>query len=283
MNLFENTPPADNQAFRRALYAGTIFRLSPTAASLQVVERATALLQEELGPGPIREAQFRFRDEEWFTRIGRLRKAIYTGAEFHDLVRAILRESGFEVEQTAFDPMRLRVVTHQGYENPRAAPIYLAHRDTWYAHSQAEITWWIPLHDAGPEETFVFYPDHFASPVPNNSEAFDYDRWVQHGASLRIGWQNPDAGQTNIYPGQVGSFDPGATVGFAARTGEIVLFAGAQFHQTRRNNTGRTRFSLDFRSVHLRDYEQGIGAPNVDNRSTGSAVREYVQPMGPAR
>jgi hypothetical protein len=278
MNFLECTPPADNHVFRQALYAGTVFRLPATATSLRVVERATALIQEELGPSPIREAQFRYGDEEWFARIGRLRKAIYTGAEFHDLVRAILRECGFEVARTAFDPMRLRVVTHKGFENPRAAPIYYAHRDTWYAHSQAEITWWIPLHDVREEETFVFYPDHFSSPVPNNSEEFDYDRWVQHGASLRIGWQNPDAGQTHVYPGQVGSFDPGTTLSFAAHAGEVVLFAGAHFHQTCRNATGRTRFSLDFRTVHLGDHGQGIGAPNVDNRSTGSAVREYVQP-----
>jgi hypothetical protein len=52
---------------------------------------------------------------------------------------------------------------------------------------------------------------------------------------------------------------------------------GAHFHQTRKNATGRTRFSLDFRTVDLADHEAGVGAPNVDNRSTGSTVRDYVR------
>jgi ectoine hydroxylase-related dioxygenase (phytanoyl-CoA dioxygenase family) len=174
--------------------------------------------------------------------------------------------------------MRLRVVPHRGFENPRAAPIYYAHRDTWYAHSQAEITWWVPLHDVTQEETFVFYPDYFAVPVGNNSEEFDHDQWVAQGTSLKIGWQNREAGRTYLYPGQVGELNPGREWALSARAGEVVLFSGAHFHQTRQNTTGRTRFSLDFRTVHLDDHNAGIGAPNVDNRSRGSAVRDYVQP-----
>ena len=41
---------------------------------------------------------------------------------------------------------------------------------------------------------------------------------------------------------------------------------------------GRTRFSLDARLVHLGDHARGLGAPNVDGRSRGSALPDYVQP-----
>ena len=33
-----------------------------------------------------------------------------------------------------------------------------------------------------------------------------------------------------------------------------------------------------FRMVDLEDHQHGRGAPNVDNRSTGSAVGDYVHP-----
>ena len=43
---------------------------------------------------------------------------------------------------------------------------------------------------------------------------------------------------------------------------------------------GATRFSVDFRTVHLGDHRAGLGAPNVDNHSTGSALKDYVRPQG---
>jgi hypothetical protein len=276
MSLIRTDTPATEAVFRQALYAGAIFRLPANDATRRVVAAANELIAAELGPNP-REVHARMADAEFFERVGRLRKVIYTEARFHAAVGDIMRSVGFDPTRVAVDPMRLRVVAHKGYENPAAAPIYYAHRDTWYAHSQAEITWWVPLHDVTTEATFDFYPDWFDRPVPNNSEDFDYDTWTKHGASLRIGWQNPADGKTHTFPGQTGEFHPGRRAGFSAGAGDLVLFAGAHFHQTKRNDTGRTRFSLDFRTVDLADHENGIGAPNADNRSTGSAVRDYVR------
>jgi hypothetical protein len=275
--MFRHDLPATSREAQEALYAGTVFHLPPMPASLRLVASATAAIEAELG-GDVRAAQHRLSDGEFFERIGRLRKLFYTTPGYHEALRAVVASLDFDISRIAFDPLRLRVVTHGGHENPRAAPIYYAHRDTWYAHSQAEVTWWVPLHDVTEAETFVFYPDWFDRPVSNNSEAFDHDAWTQHGASLRIGWQNPEHGRQHLYPGHTDELKPGREAGFAARAGEVVLFAGAHFHQTRKNGTGRTRFSLDFRSVDLADHEAGRGAPNVDNRSTGSAVRDYVRP-----
>jgi hypothetical protein len=281
MISLQTDPPGSEAEFRQALYGGAIFRLPATPGSRDLVTRTLEVLEEELGRDrSIREAQFRLGDAEFFEAVGRLRKKLYTEPCFHEAVRSLIRECGFDPARIAFDPIRLRVVTHKGFENPKAAPIYHAHRDTWYAHSQAEITWWVPLHDVTEDETFVFYPDYFRLAVDNNSEGFDHDRWTQHGASLRIGWQNPEDGIRHLYPGQVGNLEPGRVLTFAAHAGEIVLFAGAHFHQTRHNTTGRTRFSIDFRTVDLNDHQHGLGAPNVDNRSTGSAVRDYIHPVG---
>lgn len=271
--------PPDNASLRRSLYAGTIYRLPPTAASQRLVEEALAHINAELGDeGPAREAQFRLSGEEFFQRAGRLRRTFYTEPRFHQLLRQLIASCGFDTGRTAFDPFRLRVVAHRGFENPRAAPVYYAHRDTWYANPQAEINWWVPLHDAAEEETFLFYPDWFDRPVANNSETFDYDTWTQGGQGLRIGWQDANAGLNAIYPGLVGGMDPGQRWAFSCRAGEVLLFSAAHFHQTRPNTSGRTRFSLDFRTVDLDDHAHGLGAPNADNRSTGSALRDYLHP-----
>jgi hypothetical protein len=272
--------PSENAAFRRSLYDGAVVRLAPTADSERLVAAVLTLVDEELGrDGPAREAQVRLSNDEVVRRIGRLRKVLYTEPRFHEAVSTMIAGCGFDPGRSAFDPIRLRVVTDHGFENPQAAPVYYAHRDTWYANPQAMITWWVPLHDVAEEETFVFFPDHFARHVANNSHEFDYDEWVRDGWNRKIGWQGSDA--SALYPGLPGEMDAGRRLTVSARAGEILLFAGAHFHQTRPNTTGRTRFSLDFRTVNLDDYAQGLGAPNVDNRSRGSALRDYVRPTGP--
>jgi hypothetical protein len=270
--------PSDAVECRRLLYDGRVLLLPPTGASSGLVDAVLELLSHELGSDDVRAAPLRMDNHELFRRIGRVRKIIYLEPEYHAHIRAVLAGHGFDPDRIAFDPLRLRVVSHQGHENPLAQPVYYPHRDTWYGHSQALITWWIPLHDLAQEETFVFFPDRFAEAVPNDSEVFDYDEWVKNGWSLKIGWQDMEAGKRARYPSVIGEPDRGRAVGFSTRRGDNLLFSGAQFHQTLPQALGRTRYSIDFRAVHLGDHASGFGAPNVDNRSRGSALVDYIKP-----
>ncbi len=278
--MIERTLPKDPATLRRAIYEGRLFIAPPTSESHALVDLARARLQSELGADP-RRAHERFTDEEFFAHIGKLRKEIYTEPHAHALLGAMAASVGFPVSDTAFDPARLRVISHGAINNPRAAPVYYPHRDTWYAHPMSVVTMWTALDDLESEETFVFYPRHFRAPVDNDSEVFDYDEWVSRGWSLKIGWQDRDASLRARYPSVLGNIkdaDYGHEVGFSCRRGEILLFSGAHFHRTLPQALGRSRFSLDARLVHLGDHRAGLGAPNVDGRSRGSALSDYVQP-----
>jgi hypothetical protein len=269
--------PDSFEAWREATYAGAVHLTEPTEVSLRLVARVQALLEDALGPEP-RLAQHRLDNQEFFRRLGAVRKTLYCDNDFHEPLRQLVSERGGDPRGCAFDPLRLRVVRSRGdVEVTDAAPVYYPHRDTWYAHPSALIAWWIPLDDLSPEETFVFYPERFAAPVPNDSEVFDYDDWVRDGWELKIGWQRADAGRTARYPGVVGDIEAGRAVGFGCRRGQHLTFAGAHLHQTLPQASGRTRFSLDFRLVHLGDHASGRGAPNVDGRSRGDALRDYVK------
>lgn len=271
--------PSNNEEFREALYEGEVFLLEGTEASHALVREVVTGMEEELGEGGSpREAQFRLSEEEFFARCGRLRKRFYTQEPFFEAVREVMASLGFSVQEHAFDPIRLRIVTHEGFRDPKAAPVYYAHRDTWYANPQALITWWIPLHDVSEEETFVFFPDYFRQAVHNDSEVFDYDAWVRRDRKLKIGWQDPNSGREARYP-ELLEEPKGTTWRFSCGAGQILLFAGGHLHQTLPNTTGRTRFSMDFRAVHLGDHAAGRGAPNVDNRSRGLSLVDYVQPV----
>jgi hypothetical protein len=56
-----------------------------------------------------------------------------------------------------------------------------------------------------------------------------------------------------------------------------MIFSAAHLHSTVPNNSGRTRFSIDFRTVNLDDLEARRGAPNVDSECTGTTMREYLR------
>lgn len=259
-----------------ALYEGRVFKLAPTLASLQLVAGAKAILEHELG-GEIRSAHARVGEDAHFAAIGRARRIFYLERAFQRHAMRITESFGVDIAGIAFDPIRIRVIQSGGHENPRAQAVYYPHRDTWYGHPSALITVWIPLDDLPEDETFVFHPDKWNVPVPNDSEFFDYDTWVARGWGLKIGWQRKDDGIEARYPGVTEAIDSGRSVGFSCTRGETLLFSGAHFHRTLPQSKGRTRFSLDFRIASLDDVAVGRGAPNVDNRSTGSALVDYVR------
>ena len=269
--------PAGDRELRQAAYDGSVFLLPATRESRALVDLADAEIRESLGDDP-RTIHERVGDEELFGRIGALRKSLYCSTNAHEFVAATAASAGFPRAEAAIDPARLRLIAHGAGDNPRAAPVYYPHRDTWYGHPMSVVTMWIPLNDLEEHETFVFYPERFRVAVPNDSEVFDYDEWVSRGPSLKIGWQDRDASLRARYPTVLGQGDYGPARGFSCARGEVLLFSAAHFHRTLPQSRGRSRFSLDARLVHLADDRAGLGAPNADSRSRGSALRDYVMP-----
>ncbi|MGB9243855.1 MAG: hypothetical protein WCC03_10905, partial [Candidatus Acidiferrales bacterium] len=62
-----------------------------------------------------------------------------------------------------------------------------------------------------------------------------------------------------------------------ANVGGAMLFSAAHLHSTVPNTCGITRYSIDFRTVHLDDVWNKCGAPNVDSASTGTTMRDYLR------
>lgn len=266
--------PTANDKLRQSIYDGAILRRAATPATLRLVSHVVAQLDREFGTAvPHRQLQFSLPPDELYQRMGKVRRSVFASAETQGLVRAVMAEQGFVPEANALDSARLRAVTDGGHENPLAAAAYSAHRDTWYANPQAQINWWIPLYDVSEGETFAFFPAYFDKPVANDSAAFDYDKW-----SEQVGFQSTSAVSSlvpAVYPSTTEEFARQGMVPFAAKAGEIILFAASHLHQTCKNVSGATRLSVDFRTVHIGDHEAGLGAPNVDNQSTGCALVDY--------
>ncbi len=276
MTPFDRQLPADNAAARDELYRGAIFQLPGGTAAHALAADVRALLAAEFADVGGPRAAADLPNAELFARVGRIRRVLFGETRYRAAAAALLAELGFSLAEVAFDPLKLRVVAHRGHDNPAAAALYAAHRDTWYGHPQCLVTCWLALEDVPPNETFEFFPAAFARAVPNDSVELDYDAWRRDPRGLRIGWQDPDAGNSARYPALAGE-PPGPAVGFGCRAADTLLFSGAHLHRTRRHAAGYTRMSLDFRVVHLGDHAAGRGAPNADNRSRGSALADYVR------
>lgn len=276
--FFHTQLDTENLSLRQRIFNGDVFLAPQSQATQDLVSRVVSLMEERLETDDIRTAHLKWSAEDLFDRLGALRRTVYLEKEFHEHVRSVVTECGFPPDKIAFDPIRLRVVQPGGHRNPLAAPVYYPHRDTWYSHPQSMIVWWVPLHDLEPEETFEFYPDHLEQVVANDSEIFDYSEWVKDGPALKIGWQKRDSGVTAKYPQSLEKQMPDRAEGFSCKRAEQLIFTGAHYHKTLPHDLDRTRYSLDFRVVHLDDVEADRGAPNTDNRSRGSTLKDYVRP-----
>lgn len=268
--------PRDPADARAALYAGAVFLLPPRAESIRLVRRVRQIVREAFADaGPPRRAQHALEGAAMHARVTRAREAVRSDARARAHFLALMDAVGLSAAENAVDDMRLRAIQSGGHRIAAASPIYTPHRDTWYANPRSQINWWVPQHDVDALETFVIYPAAFGVSVANTSAGFDYRWWRRV-----VGFQNPSPPPGAVYPHGVDDPPPFEAVGFSARVGAVLLFAGAHLHQTRRHDCGFTRFSIDVRTVHLADHRAGLGAPVVDDRSRGSTLSDYRSIFG---
>ena len=54
-------------------------------------------------------------------------------------------------------------------------------------------------------------------------------------------------------------------------------FSGNQLHSTVPNTSGKTRFSIDFRTVKIDDVLARREAPNADSECAGTSLRDFLR------
>jgi hypothetical protein len=234
------------------LYQGDVFR-DPAAPSTRAL--ASYVLSR------VREG-----DDVDFERLTALRRSLLGDPRIPALVRDVLDSSGWDLERTYLDALRLRAVPSGGHRVPGAGAAYLAHRDSWYANPPAQANLWIALVDVAEEEAFGFHPGYWERPIANSSAGFDYGAWNALG-----GWQAHH--DRKHYPTVDESID-GPCVRLAVPAAGTLLFSGTHLHGTLGHDSGRTRWSLELRTVHLDDVLEQQPRRNLDNRSTGTTLRD---------
>ena len=270
--LLDSSLPDD--ARRRALYAGDVCVFSARPSTRALCEFARGMLEEAFHPHPPELAQHHLPVAEYVRIAAALKPAFIHHPECKRLVRALLEDFGCDPERTYFDVPRLRSSTSHGYLTTGIAYAFHPHRDTWYSAPTCQLNWWLPLDALAPDNGLAFHPAHFDRAVANSSRLYDYDEWnrtSRFNAAEQIGVD------TRVQPRAEQELDLSDELRVVTGPAALQLFSGAQLHASVENTSGRTRYSVDFRSVNRDDAEAGIGARNQDARCTGTSIGDFLR------
>jgi hypothetical protein len=259
---------------REQLYGGQLFVYSPTPGSLGLVELARTLIREAFGALDPETAQYHMPAEDYAKVLADLKPAFIHHPESKAFIRQILLERGCDLEKTYFDVPRMRTATSDDYLTTGIAYAFHPHRDTWYSAPLCQLNWWMPIFEIESGRSMAFHPRYWSQPVRNSSRTYNYDEWNRTNRFNAAQFVKTDT-RVQPRPEEPMALDPQVRV--VSPVGGALIFSGAQMHSTVPNTTGRTRFSLDFRTVHIDDVRAFRGAPNVDSECTGTSMNDYLR------
>jgi hypothetical protein len=258
---------------RARLYAGDIFLLSATAGTRALVDLARQMLEEAFAPHDPREIHKKKTAEEVAAILGRLKPQFIHHPECKKIIPQIMHEHCIDIEKLYFDVPRLRSAYPSHFLSTGIAYAFHPHRDTWYSAPMCQLNWWIPIYPVEPDNAMGFYPRYFDEAVRNNSEIYNYYEWNAKNRATAAQYVTSD---TREQPKAQQELEP-ITVRYLPPPGGIIIFSGAQLHETVPNTSEVARYSIDFRTVHYDDVMQRRGAQNIDSRSTGTTMRDYLR------
>jgi hypothetical protein len=267
-------PPFSDEERRQRLYEGQLLVFSPRKASLALCALARGLIEEAFAPLDPLVAQREMPVERYAEVLGRLKPSFIHHPDSKRHIQALLRELGCDLQSTYFDVPRMRSSTSDGYLTTGIAYAWHPHRDTWYSAPHCQINWWMPIYEIVPENAMAFHPRYFAEPVPNDSAGYNYYTWNQTHRGQHVA-QYVKADPRPL-PRPTGELELDPQIRLICPVGGVIAFSGAQLHSSVPNTSGVTRFSIDFRTVHVGDARARRGAPNVDAQCTGTTMRDYL-------
>lgn len=274
MNTVYLDAPHDDDARREELFRGQLFLHSPVPGALALVEHARELIEEAFGDLDPRTAQDHMAVEDYAALLSELKPRFIHHPRSKECIQQMLADLGADPRKTYFDVPRMRTSTSGGYLTSGIAYAFHAHRDTWYSAPMCQLNWWLPIYEVESDNVMAFHPRYWSEAVPNSSNEYNYYEW---NATSRKDAAKHVKKDTRKQPRASEPLDPEPQVRVVGPPGSTLIFSAAQMHSSVENTTGRTRFSIDFRTVHLDDVVARRGAPNLDSASTGTTMRDYLQ------
>ena len=272
MNIIRFNPKINDGQRRQLLFEGNFVVYGKSTALTKLVEYANSLVRSVFGDEP-ETAQYRMTVKEFIELASPLKSKFTNSNITKELIKEILNEFQCDPEKTYFDVPRLRIVTSDNFLTSGVGYAYKAHRDTWYSSPEAQLNWWLPVYDLSPENTMSIYPEYWAKTIRNSSADFNYEEWCLIGRVMATSQTETDSRKHPIPLEEVSNI---GETRYVLTSGEVMLFSAAHLHATAPNTSGKTRFSIDFRTVNLDDLQEKKSAKNIDNAAIGTTLHDFI-------
>ena len=274
MNSIIIDAPISEEKKRELLYRGQLLVYSATPSSLALVEFARKMVEAAFHPLDPESAQYHLPVEKYAAILAELKPKFIHAPESKKCIQEMLGDLGFSLEKTYFDVPRMRSSTSDDFLTSGIAYAFHPHRDTWYSAPMCQINWWLPIYPIVTENAMAFHPRYWSQAVRNGSSKYNYAEWNRTSRQNAAQFLKQD---TRVQPKPEEPMELDPQIRVIAPPGGVLLFSAAQMHSSVPNDSGKTRFSIDFRTVNVEDVAAHRGAPNVDSACTGTTMGDYLR------
>lgn len=273
MNIFIDSKINDDRR-RRELFDGSIFVHAPCASAEKLCDLARQLAEEAFRPHDPRKIQDSLSAPQAVETLSVLKPKFIHHPEAKKHIQRMLAELGCDLEKTYFDVPRLRTAFPGDYLKSGIAYAFHPHRDTWYSAPLCQINWWMPVYAISSENCMAIHPRYWSQPIRNSSSGYNYHKWNMENRYNAAQHVKEDH-RIQPRPEEPVELDPQFRL--VCEPGAVYQFSAAQLHSTVPNTSDWTRYSIDFRTVHLADVWSRTGAPNVDSACTGTSMGDFLK------
>ncbi|OBB04115.1 hypothetical protein A5662_11475 [Mycobacteriaceae bacterium 1482268.1] len=274
MTTVISNPDISDHERRTRLYHGNVLLYAASRESLALVEHARDMIRDAFGSKDPQVAQYEMPVEEYAALLAELKPKFIHHPESKERIRALLAAFGCDLDRTYFDVPRMRTSTSNDYLTSGISYSFHPHRDTWYSAPFSQLNWWIPIFPVVEENVMAFHPQYWGRSLKNTSRYHNYYEWTQ---TSRVSAASHIKTDTRPQPKPEEPVQRDPQVRVVPEVGGVMLFSGNQLHSTVHNTSGRTRFSIDFRTVNIDDVRSRREAPNFDSECTGTTLRDFLR------
>jgi len=267
-------PTFDDETRRRQLFAGDLLLFSSRPTTRALIDHAREMIEEAFAGRDPETAQFEMDVEAYAALLADLKPRFIHHPRSKECIRDLLEDLRCDLDRTYFDVPRMRSSTSDNYLTSGIAYAFHPHRDTWYSAPLAQVNFWIPIYPITAQNGVAFHPRYFDVHVKNGSRIYDYVEWNKTSRQDAAKHIHAD---TRVQPKAEEEVELDPQIRPVMPPGGILVFSGAQFHSSVPNDSGRTRFSIDFRTVSRDDLESGRSAPNADSDCTSTTLGDFLQ------
>ncbi len=166
----------------------------------------------------------------------------------------------FDVKKTYSDKITFRFSPQKSEKPLGFLKPALPHRDTWASNFQAQINWWIPLHDVYDENTIYFVPKYFNKKIDNDSLTWSFDEYKKGN----------EPASTPVVKEKIKFNDLLTT---SLKFGQILCFSGHHVHGS--NLSSKRRVNLEVRTISLDDSKNFHIPANLDSYSNNKRYKWF--------